>query len=51
MCPRGFSVFPDNNWRLVGLNEWIRVNLYEETISSSITETVNIVRLPMRDQY
>ena|SRR3990167_9209255 len=29
MCPRGFSVFPDNNW-LVGLNEWIRVNLYEE---------------------
>ena len=30
-CPRGFSVFPEDNWKFAGLNSCIRVNLYEAT--------------------
>ena len=30
-CPRGFSVFPEENWKFAGLNSCIRVNLYEAT--------------------
>ena len=29
-CPRGFSVLPESNWKISGVNECLRVNLYQE---------------------